>query len=458
MMRRTWWAIGLGLALGPACGDRVPSGDGAGDGSSEGSISDSQSGGSSAVTNGGSGSGSADSTTANSSSPGTSEGSEGSEGGNPIKLDLGIIPDAGKGQGGCYGPGKGMNPDDPEFSYIWIANSSQGTISKLDTQTVTEVGRFITRPDSAGSPSRTSVSLSGNVAVANRNGGVTKIYANVEDCVDANGNGSIDTSDDATFLPWGQDECVAWHAPFNYASQRPVAWAQGDLNPVTCEWNNERLWTSGNNSGAIDVLLLDGDTGVVLDQVAPVGLVSDFYGLYGGAVDGEGNLWATQLGSANRLIRVDIDTLDYDIYFPPSGPWWYGMTVDSDGYVWMCSSTAARFDPMTETFQTAMVGGYTGCMAASGPDGLLWMSTGSGVVGVNRQTLAVEANWPTAGSYGISIDYYGYVWAVANGNSAHRVDPDTGTVVSYNGLSGAYTYSDMTGYALAYAGGGAPSG
>ncbi len=236
-----------------------------------------------------------------------------------------------------------------------------------------------------------------------------------------------------------------------------MAWAQGELNPVSCEWENERLWTSGRNA-AIDVLLLDGETGMVLDMVSPAGLVNDSYGLYGGAVDGEGNLWATQLGSANRLIRVDIDTLDYDVYFPPSGPWWYGMTVDSEGYVWMCSQTVGRFDPVTEMFQTAPVGGYTGCMAESGPDGLLWMSTGGGVVGVNRQTLAVEANWPTGGSYGISIDYYGYVWAVANGNSAHRIDPATGTVTSYNGLQGAYTYSDMTGYALIYAGGGAPSG
>ena len=60
---------------------------------------------------------------------------------------------------------------DSEFSYLWAANSDQGTISKIDTKTVTEVGRYIVRPDSAGSPSRTSVSLSGNVAVANRSGG-----------------------------------------------------------------------------------------------------------------------------------------------------------------------------------------------------------------------------------------------------------------------------------------------
>jgi hypothetical protein len=374
----------------------------------------------------------------------------------PVNFDLGGIPDAGPFTG-CGGGGNGR---DPEFSYLWAANSSQGTISKIDTQTVTEVGRFLTRSDSAGSPSRTSVSLSGNVAVANRSGGITKIFADEANCVDANGNGVIETSTDATWLPWDDEECRAWYAPFAYSSQRPVAWAQGDFNPFTCEFENEYLWTAGMSGGIIDVLLLDGETGMVVDQVSPVGLVSDSYGLYGGAVDGEGNFWATQLGTANRLIHVPLSNLaNYTIYNPPSGPWWYGMTVDSDGYVWMCSSTVARFDPVTELFDTADVGGWTGCMAESGPTGLLWMaSSGGGIVGVNRQTLAVEQTWPTAGSYGVSIDYYGYVWTVASGSAAHRVDPATGAVVSYNGLTGAYTYSDMTGYALQYAGGGAPSG
>jgi hypothetical protein len=76
----------------------------------------------------------------------------------------------------------------PEFSYIWVANSGEGTISKIDTQTLVEHGRYRVRPDSAGSPSRTSVNLSGDVAVANRNGGVTKVYADPADCKESNGS------------------------------------------------------------------------------------------------------------------------------------------------------------------------------------------------------------------------------------------------------------------------------
>src|SRR5690349_784454 len=78
-------------------------------------------------------------------------------------IDLGV--------GNCEGGGGkgGGGGKTPEFSYIWVANAGQSTISKINTQTMVEEGRYITRPDSNGNPSRTSVNLSGDVAVANRN-------------------------------------------------------------------------------------------------------------------------------------------------------------------------------------------------------------------------------------------------------------------------------------------------
>jgi hypothetical protein len=381
--------------------------------------------------------------------PGASSGADSQDDGDGPKFDLGIQPDV-DAPGGCQEQGG----DGPEFSYLWAANSTQGTISKIDTQTVQELGRYIVRPDSAGSPSRTSVNLLGDVAVANRSGGVTKVYAVEERCQDTNGIPGIQTSTDATFLPWGQDECVAWYTPLNYESQRPVAWTHGEFNQGTCEYENIKLWTSGRVGQQTDVLLLDGDDGSVLNMVTLDGFPNDYYGIYGGAVDADGNFWGTKLGGV-VLVRVDINDLSWQTWPVPVSS--YGMTVDDEGYVWACSSTFGRFDPMTETWATGNGGGYAGCMAASGQNGLLWMG-GSGIIGVNRQTLQVEKQWATPGSYGISIDYYGYVWTVAYQGGAHRVDPDTGAVTSYNGLVGAYTYSDMTGYALAHAGGGAPSG
>lgn len=119
-------------------------------------------------------------------------------------------------------PGKGKEKDgELMYTYIWIANSIEGTISKINTRTMVEEGRHQTRPDRLGSPSRTSVGISGDVVVANRGGGVTKFYADIEDCVDRNKDGMIQTSKGAKdVLKWGEDEYMAWYNPMTYGSQR----------------------------------------------------------------------------------------------------------------------------------------------------------------------------------------------------------------------------------------------
>jgi hypothetical protein len=381
--------------------------------------------------------------------PGDGDGDDGDDGNTTSnqKWDVLGVPDA------AFNCGFGGD-DEPEYSYLWAANSTQGTISKLDTKTVTELGRYIVRPDSQGSPSRTSVSLSGHVAVANRNGGVTKVYATEEFCDESNGMPGIQTSNNNQALPWGTEECIAWHKPMQYASQRPVAWGAGEFNEGTCQWEDEVVWTAATQGQTpIDVYLLDGDDGSTIDMVTLQGVQANFYGIYGGAVDANGDFWGSQLG-IGHLVKVNREDMTYQIW-PMAGSG-YGMTVDAEGYVWTCSSTVSRFDPNTEQWQTANVGGQAGCMAEATEDGLLWMSAGNNIIGVNRDTLQVEKTWNTGGSYGISIDFEGYVWAVAFGSNAHKVDPETGQVWTYNGLVGAYTYSDMTGYALSNVG--SPSG
>jgi hypothetical protein len=393
---------------------------------------------------------------------GDGDGDDGNDGNDDsgTKWDLAAVPDSG---GFNCGAGGGGNDGDPEFSFLWAANSGEGTISKIDTNTVQEMGRFRTRPDSAGSPSRTSVSLSGHVAVANRSGGVAKFYATEEFCEESNGIPGIQTSINNVALAWDQEECRAWYTPFGYSSQRPVAWAPGTFNQGTCEWEDEMLWTAGRvGQGGDQVVLLDGDTGAIIDIVDVPGLKADSFGIYGAAVDSEGNFWGTGWASGNQLVRVEIDTMELTVWPGPTqatglDSHWYGMTVDVDGYVWNCASRVARFDPVTEQWTvSADLGTWTaGCMADGQANGLLWLGS-AGVRGLNRQTMQVVYNWPTPSSYGVSIDHAGFVWAVS-GNGAHRVDPMTGAVTSYNGLVGAYTYSDMTGAALK-AVGGQPSG
>jgi streptogramin lyase len=203
-------------------------------------------------------------------------------------------------------------------------------------------------------------------------------------------------------------------------------------------------------------MLLDGETGVI-EQTVPIPGVNAM--VYGGAVDGDGNFWGVQSG--NALIRVDFGDFTVQTWpTPASGPS-YGIAVDDEGRPWLCGGGgASRFDEASGTYDT-VVGtgiGIGGCM--SDANGILWHSRyPDGVlVGIDTDTVSIVQEWPIpAYVHGVSIDFAGKVWGVTFASSqAYRLDPVTGQVDTYSGLVGAYTYSDMTGFALSSAG--APSG
>jgi DNA-binding beta-propeller fold protein YncE len=363
------------------------------------------------------------------------------------------------------------------FSYIWVANSDEGTVSKIDTATLVEEGRYRTHASVEASPSRTSVALSGlAVAIANRKegGGVTKIWSHPDLCDEsANGQPGLQTSNGAAnVLGWQQDDCVAWHAelPPNTAN-RPVAWVAGTLNPLTCEWEGEKVWTSAcyyDVDETVTAYLIDGDTGVI-EEAVDGGLPCDFYGAYGGAVDKDGNFWISTfqpgIGMESVLARIDRQTLTVETWNVPQAS--YGITVDPEGRPWlsanygsMGASSLVRFDPSDETWGFAdnmLLAGQSG-LAADG-EGRLWVgyvesmdNDSGGVAWVDRETLEIGGKIPLPGALitkGVSVDTDGFVWGVAFGSSqVFRLDPDSMDVEVYDGVNKPYTYSDMTGGAL----------
>lgn len=408
----------------------------------------------------------------------------------------------------------GTPPGTVEASFIWIANSDQGTVTKLDTRTLEELGRYRTSPNSRGKPSRTSVASDGSVAVANRGGtsgapsleaGVTKFYASVDQCVDTNGNGVIDTSTGRDDIrPWGEDECMAWHRPLGeYWSNRPAAWAPSPSPGVPANF-----WTAAANEGNcssarcfFDVLRLDGQTGAVLDVVT-VGPLSgtDFlvgaglgglggllppdvfgdgpglienYGPYGGASDAGGHFWVFN-ANTTHLVRVDSASLQWRAWEIPMSNG-YGITVDSKGRVFICGGLGvARFDLSDESWATSSDGpalGFNGCMTDG--RGTLWVGGGadSGTPGLHAydtDTLGFIQSHSVGTVKGVSVDVDGFVWGVSSpgaagavgggniggpaANSAFKLDPATGLWETYSQLTGPYSYSDMTGFGLRQAG------
>lgn len=407
--------------------------------------------------------GSTSTPTTSATSTGAVDPSTGSDSGG-IKFDL-PSPDGGAGETGACDCGSEL-----EFSYIWIANTNNSTLTKLNTQTMVEEGRYLTRADANGSPSRTSVTISGRaVAVANRNGGVTKVIARPDECDPMrNGQPGLQTSTGANdVLAWDQDDCVAWHTPFPYTTQRPVAWGAGVINPVTCEYEDEKLWTGGCQEGVdtwVWVNRLNGETGAVEDSISITGFECSSLSPYGGAIDSKGNFWMTNLvPGQDRMAMVDVETLEFKVLTPPITP--YGMTVDTKDRPWLASwvgsgsASAARYDPVADTWAIAN-NNVANVMSGIQEDakGRMWMNYwtynnmySGGVIYIDRETMQVSEPFEIdpCERRGMSIDLDGNVWSTSAGcNTAYRFNPDTKEITVYDQLNGPYTYSDMTGWAL----------
>ena len=324
---------------------------------------------------------------------------------------------------------------------------NEGTISKVNTQTLVEEGRYISRPDGNGNPSRTSVNLNGDAVVANRAGGITMFAARPEDCPDPN-NTSTGPGD---IKPW-PDGCMIWHTPFDYDSQRPVAWSQGSFNESTCRWEGMKVWTSAHDSGTTtaEIFRLNGDDGTIEEEVTATGMQTHVFGIYGAAVDASGNMWGSELNQG-QLVNVNIDTMALRQWDMPING--YGMTVDHLGFVWVCRSQVARFDPATETWQSSanLSNSGNGCMEDG--NGTLWVA-GSSFVGVDINTVTEVATIPVPAQVrGVSFDFEGNIWGPSlNSNEAYRIDPVTLQTDTVAGFIYPYTYSDMTGFALSNAG------
>ena len=373
---------------------------------------------------------------ASQASDGQADGNDGAEDGG----DDDVIYDVG--DGAPVDDCTGTSGTDNDYAYIWIANSPQGTMSKINTETLVEEARYYVRPDHNGSPSRTSVGLSGNVAVAARQGGISKFYANPDEC------GAGATSQGADDIKPFPDPCLAWHTDFPYSSQRGVAWAPADWDPVSCEYKNEKLWSAGV-SNVVEVALLDGETGVVENSVQ-VPEANGGVGVYGAAVDSQGNFWGW-VPAGSKLLRVDRQTLTAELWNAPSGG--YGITVDHKDRPWLCAGQASRFDPATQMFATVQAGGgITGCMEDG--QGTLWIGTSNGINGIDIDALIQDKHLDVPGFIkGISIQENTggqlYIWGVSQSQEAYKVDPISNTYETFTGLNSPYTYSDMTGFALA---------
>lgn len=337
-------------------------------------------------------------------------------------------------------------------SFIWIANTAEGTVSKVCTVNGVEVARYVTSEAAeVGDPSRTSVNRHGDVVVTNRSpktgpSSVTKFAADMKDCVDRNKDGVITTSHGPKdVLPFGQDECMIWNSKLPSAAgigARATAW-DGEEDEKTGVGGH--VWI-----GALDtsqVFQLDGTTGKVLKQgPAPVQP-------YGGVIDGKGSFWvvaATCTVGLCSIARVDMKTLQTKAFPVTCG---YGISVDTTGRIWTSGlGCVNRFDPATETNKSLQVAGFNRGIAVDGTGGVWAANSNGDMVHVNEADVTLVKRFAVGvpDMIGIAVDFEGFVWGVSQGgNETYKVDPKTHTLVAKVPIGvGPYTYSDMTGMQL----------
>jgi hypothetical protein len=354
---------------------------------------------------------------------------------------------------------------------IWIANTGEGTVSKVDTTTFVETGRYRTGPHGGGNdPSRTSVNGAGDVFVGNRGGhSVTRISVLGDECPDRNGDGVVQTSHGPTeILDWGTDECVMWHTDLPGTFIRAVA-AQ-DI-PGLDGTLQEFVWVGDWNAAA--AIKLDGATGAVLINTEAPG------NPYGFALDARGMLWVSLVGSPiNGVGRIDtmrcVDAATCSAAVcdgegagdmcvkqripGPSQP--YGITVDFRQRVWTGGDGIKRYDPMAPIgarWSTVATGTYVHGIAADGSGWVWGAGYGSGIYRVNADDPSM-GGWVAGtaqSAKGMAVDQDGKIWSINQGhNNATVVVPggglgaETVTTGVAPGIVSPYTYSDMTGLQL----------
>ncbi len=315
--------------------------------------------------------------------------------------------------------------------YIWVSNSDDGTVSKIDTFTREEVGRYAVGLRNGSDPSRTSVDLAGNVFVGNREtphgthpGTVTKIAGDLSSCIDRNENGEIETStggDDV--LPRGvdgrsTDECVLWTREFSANDLEPAHACRGiravAATPETGE-NYEytgHVWV-GCSVGDEYAYKLNGNTGDIMEvRKATNADDSKTCRPYGFVLDKFQRLWTScreipswQSPTYGGIAYFDTedDSEDPRIVYTPDNIFTsdnnynpYGVAIDNKNRIW--------------------VSGFNGWVYRYTPGGAL-LDEGT------WENLHVS----TQHHRGIAVDKYGFVWVITTN------DPDEAKIFLING-------------------------
>lgn len=340
---------------------------------------------------------------------------------------------------------------------VWLANSAEDTVSRIDPVGVAEVARHASGGDD---PSRVAVDFRGDLLVTNRalegQSTLTKIASELARCVDRDASTSIRTSTGPTDVPpLLEDECVLWSvdvgAPLSVARALAI---DGSTDAMGDDGGD--AWVGLHRSR--EILHLDGRDGAELDRIALP--IEPFFA----AFDPRGVLWV--ISQDGYLAAMDRRTSPptFEV-LPVPLPCYslYGMAVDERGDLLLTGyacNQVVRFRPRTRTFSSlatlpnprsaVFLGSEAWVTHTDGRLSELELSPFRVLRTVDLHALG-EAPLDTIG---VGVDALGKLWTVsaiggdAGRGLATRVDPVTGSVTHHLEVGLApHVMGDLTGVA-----------
>jgi len=286
--------------------------------------------------------------------------------------------------------------------YVWVPNSSAGTVSKIDSVT----GLKIADISVGGTPNSVAVDSNGSAWITNASGNyVTRIL----------GDGSKQNFTTST-------------APNGVAIDKDgFVWVTSIISP--------------------SVQKLNPITGAVVSSYS-IGL-----NLRGITADSLGNVWVTS-SSENRVYRISPLGIVSN-FATGSSP--QGLAIDSNGFVWVANyadKTVSKIDPSSGTKVTVIVGDSPRGVAV-GADGNVYVANSSSTAGNTISKLDSNTNVKITdipvctGPVGVSASGDGFIWAsCANSNKISKINLTDSTRVDIATGANPAFMGDMTGFAL----------
>jgi hypothetical protein len=352
--------------------------------------------------------------------------------------------------------------------YLWVANHTQNTVSRFNTTTLQEEGRYWV----AVNPSRTGVDLDGNVWIGGRDDGrLTKILWDPATCPDRNENGVIDTVSRDNLGPINSagdpyaDECVVYSEVPNPA--RPsirgsapgpdgTIWIGysgggiGSIHPTTFELGpfvpatGAPLYAPDGSGVQQPLLLGDGSP-----QTGNTG------GVYGLVVDSRGHVYTSSY-NRNTLARFDTHSGQWLAMYTGVVCGSYGIAVDARNRIWMGGWPGCRgvgmFDPATNRVHNFAV--PTSLTLAPGATSGVDMNPTVGACGSPNLCVTGLASEPATGDIWASFYGVGYTGRLRldEGNLANSQWTFIGTTRDAGGALLSGVGADLRGVGFDYQG------